>query len=63
MDDQDSTAFDKRRYQEGQDAAKRWVAAGGDLMANPPESDEAYENGFADFLAETRRVREEYEKC
>lgn len=51
-----STANDERRYQEGQESAKRWMAAGGDLMADPPASDEAYENGFADTLAEARRA-------
>ena len=51
-----STVFDERRYKEGQESAKRWIAAGGDLMANPPASDEAYENGFADTLADARRA-------
>ncbi len=52
-----STAFDERRYKEGQESARRWIDAGGELMANPPASDEAYENGFADTLAEARRAK------
>lgn len=49
--------FDERRYKEGQESAKRWVATGGDLIATPPANDEAYENGFADTLAEARQPK------
>lgn len=48
------TEFDKRRYQEGEAQADVWAANGGRLDRDPPASDEAFENGYADRLSELR---------
>lgn len=52
---QDNLTLDEQRYQEGQELARKFIAAGGDLMQDPPRSNEACENGFADTLADQRR--------
>lgn len=47
---------DDSRYAQGRAAAERWIAAGGALNADGPDTDEAYFNGFIDCLAEARRA-------
>lgn len=48
------TDFDTQRYQEGWSQANVWADNGGRLERDPPASDEAFENGFADRLNELR---------
>ena len=49
-----SNSFDEQRYNEGRAKADAWASAGGQLQRDPPASDEAFENGYADRLNELR---------
>jgi len=48
-------SFDESRYLEGLSKADEWAASGGRLDRDPPVSDEAFENGYADRLNELRQ--------
>lgn len=48
-------SFDEQRYQEGRVKADEWATSGGRLDRDPPASDEAFENGYADRLHELRQ--------
>jgi hypothetical protein len=44
--------MNNERYAQGVELANKWVAYGCSLMANPPGSDEAFDNGFCDRLSQ-----------
>lgn len=46
---------DEYEYQQGQIRAASWISIGGDLWRDPPQSTEAFENGFCDALAAERQ--------
>ncbi len=46
-----NTKNEEGMYLQGAQTAAGWIAAGGDLMVDPPRRGEAFENGFCDALA------------
>lgn len=56
------TSFESKRYEDGKIKADQWVASGGGLDREPPKSDEAFENGYADRLHELRKAEKTKEK-
>lgn len=56
-------SFDELRYREGRAKAEEWANSGGRLDRDPPVSDEAFENGFADRIHELREKTREAQKA